>query len=226
MVNNYIDTTSPSSLRRTHRGLVMSLIQASPDISRSQIAKRLGFSEMAATRIIRELLEAGIVEEIDQPSAKKPRSGKRLGRPSIGLKILGDGLFAAGITVSAYHSEVSICDANGALRARKKIAFFISRDIGETAEHYGRELQNLIEESRVDPTRIVGVGVALAARTSSTNGSIVKSDYFGWDDDKGVFRRKVAEATRLPVEIDNIANALAIGEMRFGASAARTAFQG
>lgn len=224
MVSNKIDTSSPSSLRRTHRGLVMALIQAEPGISRAEIARHLGFSEMAATRIIRELLSAGIVEEMPEPTESSPQSSKRLGRPSIGLQIRGIGFFAAGITVSAYHSEVSICDANGELLARKQVAFHVDADIARTAHHYGNELANLIGGSDIDPERIVGVGVALAARTSLRNGNIVKADYFGWGPDDGAFCREVSRATGLPVELDNISNALAIGEMRFGAARSLTDF--
>lgn len=217
MVSN-IDRSSPASLRRTHRGLVLSKIQGHPGISRVDLARALGFSDMAATRIIRELIDAGLVEEMDLAQDGAPHKKKRLGRPKIGLRICNDGVFAAGIVVSAYHSEVSICDANGRLRASKRIGFFVSDNIAETARHYGRALAALVRESGIDPDRLVGVGVALAARTSLAEGEIVSSDYFGWGPDGGVFRQEIAKITGLPIEIDNISNALAIAEMRFGAA--------
>ncbi|WP_112324429.1 ROK family transcriptional regulator [Oceanibium sediminis] len=216
MVKNRIDASSPASLRRTHRGLVLSLVQANPGVARAELARLLGFSEMAATRIVRELVEADIVEEIAGTDSRKRKPSKRLGRPKIGLMIRGEGLFAAGITVSAYHSEVTICDANGVLRARKEIPYLVSEDIGGTARAYGRELKALIDRSEIDAARIVGVGVALAARTSLKENEIVRSDYFGWGNDDGLFQRELEAAFGLPIRIDNISNALAIGEMRFG----------
>lgn len=213
-----IDRSSPASLRRTHRGLVLSKIQGHPGISRAELARALGFSDMAATRIIRELIVAGLVEEMEFAEEVSPSRKKRLGRPKIGLRICGDGLFAAGIIVSAYHSEVSISDANGRLRASRRIGYFVSDNIAETARHYGRALATLIRESGIDADRIVGVGIALAARTSLANGEIVTSDYFGWGPDGGAFRRQVHKIIGLPIEIDNISNALAIAEMRFGAA--------
>lgn len=218
MVNYSVDRSSPASLRRTHRGLVLSLIQASPGIARAELARALGFSEMAATRIVRELVEADIVEEITAADSGKRKPSKRLGRPKIGLMIRGEGLFAAGITVSAYHSEVTICDANGVLCARAEIPYLVSDDIGETARAYGRKLLALIDGAGIDPARIVGVGVALAARTSLKENEIVRSDYFGWGNDGGLFQRELEAALGLPIRIDNISNALATGEMRFGAA--------
>ena len=189
-----------------------------PGISRADLARSLGFSEMAATRIVRELLDAEIVEEIagaGQPQANAP---KRIGRPKIGLRIRGDGLFAGGIAVSAYHSEVTICDADGALRIRREIPYLVSDDIEETALAYGRELSALIDEAAIDPGRFVGVGVALAARTSPEANEIVRSDYFGWGSDGGAFGRALRGMLGLPIRIENIANALATAEMRFGAA--------
>lgn len=218
MVNNATDTSSPASLRRTHRGMVLSHIQMQPGISRADLARAMGFSEMAATRIVRELLDAEIVEEIAGGEQPKAPGRKRLGRPKIGLRIRGEGLYAGGITVSAYHSEVTICDADGTLRMRREIPYLVSDDIGETARAYGRELSALIDEAGVDPARFVGVGVALAARTSPEANEIVRSDYFGWGSDGGVFGRALEELLGLPIRIENIANALATAEMRFGAA--------
>ena len=179
---------------------------------------------MAATRIVRELVEAEIVVEITSGAGRKKKPSGRLGRPKIGLRINGDGLYAGGITVSAYHSEVTLCDANGEIRARKEIRYLVSDDIAQTALAYGQELRNLIAEAGIDPIRIVGVGVALAARTSLKENEIIRSDYFGWGCDDGVFQSELEGLLELPVRIDNISNALAIGEMRFGAALGLTDF--
>ena len=111
-------SSTPASLRRTHRGLMLSRIQAEPGISRADLARDFGFSEMAATRIARDLLGADIIEEFGLPDADTGKR-KRIGRPKIGLRINPTGVYAAGITVSAYYSEVSICDANGKTVARR-----------------------------------------------------------------------------------------------------------
>ena len=216
MVNKNHDSATPASLRRTHRGMALALAQRFEGISRVEIARSLGFSEMAATRIVRELLDVGILEEIAAEPARDAAPSRRLGRPKIGLRVRGEGLFAAGITVSAYHSDVSICDANGEIVARRTIPYLVEDDIAGTARAYGRHLNDLIEASGIDARKIVGVGVALAARTLPDENVIVRSDYFGWGHDDGAFHEGLRSVVDLPVRIDNIANALAIGEMRFG----------
>ncbi|MEM1264972.1 MAG: ROK family protein [Pseudomonadota bacterium] len=217
MVSNGTQSATPASLRRTHRGLVLSRIQAEPGVSRAELAARFGFSEMAATRIARDLLAADIIEEFTLPDAETGRQ-RRLGRPRIGLRINPSGVFAAGITVSAYFSEVSICDANGQTIARREVDHASFDDPGETARLYANALGALIGETGLAVDRIVGVGVALSADTAPDGSEVIRSDYFGWDDDGGQFWAEVRRTTGLPVEVENIANALALSEMRFGAA--------
>jgi predicted NBD/HSP70 family sugar kinase len=217
MVINLKASLTPASLRRTHRGMVLSQIETEPGIARSELARRFGFSEMAATRIVRELLEARIIEEFDLPENESPKN-RAVGRPKIGLRVVPKSLFAVGITVSAYHSEVSICDAVGTLHASKRIGSPSFDDVTETARFYAIALRELIAESKVDVERIVGVGVALSARTDPDNREITMSEYFGWENDGGSFCRAIQEILDLPIQIENIANALAIAEMRFGAA--------
>lgn len=195
---------------------MLSRIQASPGVSRAELARAFGFSEMAATRIARDLLSAGIVEEIDLPAEETSR--RRIGRPRIGLRIRPESMYAAGITVSAYFSEVSITDADGGMISSRTVDDVPFDDIGATAARYADVLQSLIGETGLSPERMVGVGIALSARTSAAGDRIVGSEYFGWGDDGGRFRDEVRARTGLPVEVENIANALALSEMRFGAA--------
>jgi predicted NBD/HSP70 family sugar kinase len=213
MVINLNSSATPASLRKTHRGMILSRVQAEPGISRAELARMCGFSEMAATRIVRELLAAGIVQESSVADKAKK---KHVGRPKTGLHIVKDGLFAVGITVSAYHSEVSICDADGKLRASSRPDNVPLGNVVDAARVYANALRDLIETSGIDVNRIVGVGVALSGRTLPDRGEIVTSDYFGWSNDGGQFCREIQKIINLPVEIENISNALAIAEMRFG----------
>lgn len=172
---------------------------------------------MAATRIARDLLDAEIIEEFDLPEVDAGKQ-RRIGRPRIGLRINPKGVFSAGITVSAYFSEVSICDANGRTIARQKVENTSFENAAETARLFSYALNALIKFTGIDVDRIIGVGVALSAKTSPDRSEIVRSEYFGWDNDGGQFWDEVRKSTGLPVEIENIANALALSEMRFGAA--------
>ncbi len=81
MVINSNSSSTPARLRKTHRGKILSRIQAEPGISRADLARMCGFSEMAATRIVRELLSAGIIEESNTPDkARQKHVGRQFCR--------------------------------------------------------------------------------------------------------------------------------------------------
>lgn len=199
------------------------MIERESGVSRSDLARALGFSEMAATRIVRELLSAGLVEEFESKNQSKSRR-KRVGRPKTGLRIVPDNLYAVGITVSAYHSEVSISDAAGRIRASRTVSDPPFATVEGAARTYAHALRELIADTDIDSERIVGIGVALSARTDPGKGEILRSEYFGWSNDRGAFCAELRKIIDLPVEIENIANALAIAEMRFGAARAARDF--
>ena len=178
---------------------------------------------MAATRIVRELLSAGLVEEYE--SAEAPRKGKRgVGRPKTGLRIVAGSVFAVGITVSAYHSVVAISDTGGEVIASRSVENPPFDRVEDAARLYAGAVRDLIAETEVDIDRVVGIGVALSARTDPGKGQILKSEYFGWANDKGRFCAEIRRQVDLPIEIENIANALAIAEMRFGLARQVSAF--
>lgn len=223
MVSKLLHSATPASLRRAHRGMALSLIENKPGTSRSDLAAALGFSEMAATRIVRELLSAGLVEEFE--SAAPAKKGKRgVGRPKTGLRIISGSVFAVGITVSAYHSVVAISDSRGDIIASHTVDNPVFATAEAAARLYATAVSALIADTRIDTDRIVGIGVALSARTDPSKGEILKSEYFGWANDGGRFCAEIRKHVNLPVEIENIANALAIAEMRFGAARQVNAF--
>lgn len=173
---------------------------------------------MAATRIVRELLAADLVEEAETSRPADRKKKKNVGRPKTGLQVVPSSFFAVGITVSAYHSEVSICDGSGEQIASRRFETLPFHDVSEAGRFCANALRDLIASSGIDVDRIVGIGVALSARTAPEKGEIVKSEYFGWSHDNGAFCREIRKIIDLPIEIENIANALAIAEMRFGAA--------
>ena len=58
-------------LRRVHRSLILRAIFSGTGHSRTELAEQTGLSTMAITRIIRELIDIGIFEEM----GKRDRDG-------------------------------------------------------------------------------------------------------------------------------------------------------
>src|SRR5215470_16818231 len=82
----------PASLRRTNQRTVISLLFRMGTASRADLAKAAGISQPTAGKIISELLELGILQEVDSsPSnghdGSRARTKPRLGRPGQLLRL-------------------------------------------------------------------------------------------------------------------------------------------
>lgn len=96
-----------SRLRRRNRARVLRDIQRSEALSRTQIAKELGLSLMAVTRIVRELITAGLVDEGEKTTSSLP------GRRQTTLSLAAKGAYVVGLSINAYKPSVSLVNIRG-----------------------------------------------------------------------------------------------------------------
>lgn len=170
------------------------------DVSRTELADRLGLSTMAVGRIVRELVDAGLVREagtIDK--AEGP------GRRQTSLELIPTGLYGAGIVASAYYQQVAIVDSLGQVVAERSVPV---EDVGNgaaTLKELCRALVDLIESAGVPPRRIAGIGGSLAAVVDPAAGAVVSAGYLGWEPFS--LKRAVAAITDLPSAFENISKA-------------------
>ena len=205
VINSFSKLGSPSDLRRVHRGLVLRNIHSETYQSRTQLADQTGLSAMAVTRIIRELLEAGLVEEV----GKRDREGNP-GRRQTELRIRPAGSFVIGLVISAFGHEVTLMNASGVPLVRQKLFFGTGINADQAIEVVSTTINTLVEEEKVDKSRVLGVGIAIAAFVESMTGTVVQAPYLGWP--KVDLGRRIFEKTGFPVVVENIANAINLTE--------------
>jgi predicted NBD/HSP70 family sugar kinase len=208
-------TGSTASLRRTHRGLALRHLLSEGGASRIAIAERLGLSTMAASRIARDLMDAGLVEE-----AGTAQRDSGPGRHRTLLRIDPTGVFGAGIVLSALPTEVMLVDAVGRPLTRRRVTIDEVRDGSRGVEKLARALDNLIDECGLPRARIAGVGIAVAASLDRDRRRVVGSGFLGWSPFDLV--GPVEAIVGLPVRAETIANALALAETSIGAAKAMT----
>lgn len=212
MVINKIEPVgAPSALRRTHRSIALRALLGSPGLSRTALADQLGISPMAVSRIVRDLIETGLVEE---SGALQRDSGP--GRRQTQLRIRDTGTYAAGIALSAYSSEISIVSAAGKPVAHRVIALTDLSDGERAAAALATELNALIDELDIARDRIVGVGVAIGANLDADNIHVTDANYLAWKPFNLV--ETVSSITGLPVKAENIVCALTLAEASVGAA--------
>ncbi len=211
MVNNLSALGTPSSLRRVHRGLALRGVFDTPGVSRGDLADRLGLSQMAVGRIVRELEGAGLVVEVSQGVSAHGR-----GRPASALHLNPQGAFVGGVVLSAYAQEVSLVDLSGELVASRPFAVDDISDGEHAVTRACEEIGRLVAESGVDRKRLAGVGFCVAVNVDPARGLVLQDGYLGWQPFD--LRARATGLLGVPVSVDRVADTLVRAETFCGSA--------
>lgn len=121
--------------------------------SRADIAARLGIHAGPMTKLSRELITLGLLEEREQVPAER-------GRPSIPLALSGAGGYSAGATVHPGWFEIVLVDFAGTVIARESEPFG-SADPRDFARAIDARLRSIAGERTLMQTRFLGLGLAV-----------------------------------------------------------------
>lgn len=185
---------------------LLSLIRDKGPITRAALIQRSGLSGTAVFRATEELAAKGYLL-IGEPVA----AGR--GQPSNLVGINADALFSLGISVMNDFAEAAIMDLCGAMRA---VADISAPGMGRA--DVVRNAMTFLDESVAEgiaPAAFSGVGIALAGyfvdRGRLLNPAAALDDWALID-----LAAELSTQFRLPVTVDNIANAAAVGELMLG----------
>lgn len=181
-------------------------------VARSTIARLVGLSPAAVTRLSTQLIAAGLLRESSQVAGPKG-----VGRPHVPVEIDVSRRAACGLHIALRHATLALLDLRGGVIASERVPHAGTRPrdvllglaarIPEfvTAHAAGRSL--------------AGLGVATGGWVDRADGVIMEHALLGW---RGVpARHLLTEATGLPVRVDNHARALTRAEQLFGDARAR-----
>lgn len=200
---------------KTHnlQAILMSLLYEG-EISRAEIAKRTSLSSATITNLANELIDQKIITEL-RPSASKPQNKRKVGRPQKKLRLIPDARYAVGVHIGIGLFRVAITNLY-AEPIENEIVHF---DLGSTAEdvltQISQEIEQVIQLSAVDRTRILGVGVGASGLVNHEKGLNVLAPRLGWENVN--IQNYLQEKLSLPVRVDNNVRTMAIAEAFFGA---------
>ena len=195
-----------------NRSLVLSAILRQPQISRTDIAEQLGLNIASISRISRELIDAGLVHEVEHQGVST-----RPGRRFVGLCAHGDGGFIVGICLNAFRQSVTLANLEN-----KKIDEWVSPEPpGGDDETFLRlcmsKAKAMINAHVTDRKRFFGVGVAVAANLDIGAGVILDANTFGWT--RPIALRKIThEILDAPLVLETPSCAINQSEAEFGNS--------
>lgn len=203
---DYRQTTNDSSV-------LQAVLDHGP-VARSTIARLVGLSPAAVTRLSTDLIKAGLLRESPQADAPKV-----VGRPHVPVEIDTSNRVACGLHIALRRATLVLLDLRGRVLAHERIPHR-DADPNRVLTRLARRVPEfLVEHAYPAGLAPVGLGVATGGWVDRVGGVIVEHPLLGWRDVP--VRRLLGELTSLPVRVDNHARALARAEQLFGDPRAR-----
>ena len=201
-----------SDTLRPLRQQVFERVRSAGLIARVQVAKDLGVSPASVTTLTSELIEAGLIEEVQAP--RDTDLGR--GRPAVALGVRAEAHLVAGIKLSDREHTAVIVDFAGKLIADDVIARRPGpMQVSEMLDAIETLLNRVCTKAGLARADLSAVGIGVPGFVDCAGGMVLWSSTL---IDRGVPLAAVAQdRLDLPVFIDNDANLVALAELWFGA---------
>ena len=150
-------------------------------LSRAELSETLGLSRATVAGLVHELELAGVVAQ--QPDENS--EGRRgIGRPPLQVLLSPRAAFAIGLDLGHERVSAAMCDlAHGEVLVTRTAELPARREPRVVLELAERLTLEVLAEARVDISKVLGVGVGLAAPVGSASGEIYAAHILpGWND--------------------------------------------
>jgi len=185
------------------RSAVLTFIGGHGPTSRSDLARTLGVSPALMTQVTKELLDDGLITELET-------SPSRGGRPARLLGLAASAGGAIGVKIVADHVTVVEVGIDGTV-LRSATEPFSAAD-PDVLDALVAVLRPFI--AKAVNSRLLGIGVATPGHVDEQSVGTVESTQLKWS--KVPVGARLRREFNLPVLVDNNVNALATAEMLYG----------
>ncbi|MCM5555724.1 ROK family protein [Pleomorphomonas sp. NRK KF1] len=202
------------SLGHNHRRILETLRLYGP-MPRIEIADLTDLQPATLTRLSQDLIDWGMLEDVDFESVAQPRSAAK--RKTRLLRVNSDRLRMAGIAFTVDRVAVSLSSLTGEVIAERMVETEM-RDPGAVAAMTADIVQELLEGAGLDRQQLLAAGVSLPINlTDNERRFFTPSEWPLW---RGSKPRQIFEAALgVPTWVENDGHAAALAEAYFGVGA-------
>ena len=188
---------------------ILHLIWQEHQISRAEIARRLGLSRSTVTEIIKELLGSGFVKEVGIGES----SG---GRRPIVLQFQNDARVILGIGIGATHVSATLMDLAGIILVTEKRRHPVRNDPQGTLSLIIEIAKDCLSQVKRGKARLLSIGVALPSPVDPNHPEFLSEVVIpAWRGRSEL--DSLHKYFGVPIYVDNDANLGALAEHRWGA---------
>lgn len=190
-----------STSRDINRRIILNLVRENEPISRAELARQMGIGRGMITSLVTELIESGEIYSGSTVAAPRGR------RPEMLFVRTRDRLVVA-IDVRLSQTYLRLSDFGG--RPRSFQSFETLPDPVDLTRALARRIGEMLDE---DDARDLceGIGLVVPGMVDHERGRVLRAPQLGWRDVD--IRDSLANATGLPVTIDNAPIACALARM-------------
>jgi predicted NBD/HSP70 family sugar kinase len=193
-------------VRSTKLSLVLCHLRDQGPRSRARLATDLGLTRSAASALVSELEELGLVR-----AAGIERGG--LGRPGTAVELDGSAVCGIGAEVNVNHVATIALDLAGNVVAERRLAVDANRlTVDEVLDRMVELIQQTDADVRAAGAGTVGVAVGIAGLIDRTNEVLTVGPNLRWRDVPVGAELRGRLAAAYPVTIENEGNLAAIAE--------------
>jgi predicted NBD/HSP70 family sugar kinase len=181
-------------------------IRVAGPVTRSDLALTTGLTAAAIAIITNRLLRQRLIL-----TAGRIRGAR--GQPATKLVINPDGCYSIGLNVDRDHITLVVVDFTGRVRARssREVKFALPEQV---QSFFRRSAGRLLSKSRIDPSKLVGIGVAFPDDIQRAALPEQPPEYALWGSVD--VKQLLSSVLPVPIFVENDAAAAAMGEMQFG----------
>jgi predicted NBD/HSP70 family sugar kinase len=192
-------------VRDHNRALVLWCLSRRGGLSRSEIAERIGLTEAGISRIVRELIDDGLLYETETA----PVSG-RPGRRHIALDIVADAAYVASICLTAFDHSISVLDLLGKRILRVEFPEILSASGEEAALMIAEKVREVVKTLDIAVSNILGIGITTVGSVDKASRNIIASSINGLNGQN--VADPLEQLLGSPVALATIGEAINIGE--------------
>lgn len=179
-----------------------------PSVLRSDIAQRTNLTPASVSRITRQLIDAGLVEEFEQKKTGRP------GRAHVNLRLRENAGYVVGISVNAFEQRVAIANLQRQVLVEEALPRDRALDPAIAADVAVEHVQAILRRHRIQRNKVLCAGVTSAGVVDAEQLRVIRAPTIGWNDIP--FGKSIEKKLGVPVRMDSQVNALAAAEYRFG----------
>ena len=215
------DSGAESELRRAganqydlgsfNEAVIIETIRLAGIISRTEISRRTGLTQQSVSRILRILLQQGLLVEEAQERAE------RLGKPRTPVRLRSNAAHAVGIHIDPELLTVAVVDLDGTIVRRETVDLADDLEANKLVDLTAATVTAALSISQVDLDSMLGVGVAVPGPIDADGSLLALPLQPAWRGLK--IRQLLQEKLNHPVLVEKDGTAAALGERWIGRSA-------